>query len=121
MDDREQNSVDDKHNTPTNARIIVQWGAMFILGAIAASYLLLLIVSMFVDQRLNNIMYEHAAVSVGVPLSAITALVLVFTLEHYAGQIEFEALGFKFKGASGPAIIWVICFLTLISGIKVLW
>jgi len=37
------------------------------------------------------------------------------------GQIKFDALGFHFEGASGPIVMWVICFLAITLAIKVLW
>ena len=54
-------------------------------------------------------------------MSAISAFCLVALLEIARGPIEFEALGFKFKGASGPAILWVFCFLAMIFGVWLLW
>lgn len=64
---------------------------------------------------------EHSAAVLGLPLAAIAALALVLVLETKSGRIEFEGLGFKFRGASGEVIMWVICFLAIVSSIKLLW
>lgn len=34
------------------------------------------------------------------------------------GSIEFEVLGQKFSGASGPAILWVFTFLAIMAGFR---
>ena len=66
-------------------------------------------------------LYKHLAAIIGIPSAIITAFVLVTTLEQVSGAIEFEVLGFKFKGASGPVVLWIACFLAIVLGIKILW
>lgn len=66
-------------------------------------------------------MDEHFAATLGIPLSAITAACLVFLLKSTTGPIEFEFMGFKFRGASGPIVLWVVCFLAMIFGLWLLW
>jgi hypothetical protein len=46
---------------------------------------------------------------------------IVLYLEAKSGLIEFEGFGFKFRGASGEIILWVICFLAIMAAIKALW
>jgi hypothetical protein len=58
---------------------------------------------------------------VGLPVSAIAALFLVLVLRAEAGEIEFKAVGFEFKGASGPIVMWALCFLVLTVAIRTLW
>ncbi|REL37892.1 hypothetical protein DYD21_08925 [Rhodohalobacter sp. SW132] len=71
---------------------------------------------------LVRIIQDQYAATVGVPLSAITAFCIVTVLNVInKGDIEFSFLGLTFKGASGPVILWVICFLALILGFSVLW
>jgi hypothetical protein len=58
----------------------------------------------------------------GVPLAALVALCIVIVLENTSGHIEMEGpLGFKFKGASGPVILWICCFLAIVGAIKLTW
>jgi hypothetical protein len=64
---------------------------------------------------------KHFAVVVGLPMAAITSLFIVLVLEYVSGKIEFEIPGIKFKGAAGQIIFWIICFLTIVSSIKLLW
>ncbi len=67
------------------------------------------------------IIIKHYPATIGLPLSGFAAFVLVFLLEHSRGPIEFEGLGFKFKGASGPLVFWLICFMAINTGIYTLW
>jgi hypothetical protein len=64
---------------------------------------------------------EHFAAVIGLPAAALGALCLVLVLEVKSGPIEFEGFGFKFRGASGEIILWVICFLATAAAIKLLW
>src|SRR5262249_55792658 len=59
-------------------------------------------------------------VLIGVPASGTAALLLVIFLRTTDGPIEIELLGFKFKGASGPIILWVLVFLSIVLAIKTL-
>ena len=73
------------------------------------------------EQRPGEAVRGASAATIGVGISAITAFCLVASLEISRGPIEFEALGFKFKRASGPVVLWVFCFLVMIHGVWLLW
>jgi hypothetical protein len=45
----------------------------------------------------------------------------VSLLKVTSGPIEFEAIGFKFRGASGPIVLWVFCFLSIAVAFHLLW
>jgi hypothetical protein len=68
-----------------------------------------------------DIATEHSLAIVGMPSCAIAALCLVLLLRTTSGEIEFEGLGFKFKGASGPIVMWVLCFLVMGLVLKAVW
>ena len=71
---------------------------------------------------LLRVINEHYAATIGTPLSALTAFCIVVLLQIMnQGPIEFEALGFKFKGASGPVVLWIFCFLAVVAGFSLLW
>ena len=73
------------------------------------------------DNWFLQMIQNHPAATIGVGISAISAFCLVAVLEVSRGPIEFEVLGFKFRGASGPVILWVLCFLGMIFGVWLLW
>ena len=63
----------------------------------------------------------HYVFFVGLPIAGFIAYFIVGTLESSRGPIEFEALTFKFKGAGGPVIMWVIVFTVLVLSIQLVW
>jgi hypothetical protein len=76
---------------------------------------------MIIDPALFQIALNHFAATVGLPSAALAGLCIVIFLESASGPIEFEGLGFKFKGASGPIVLWVFCILAIAAAIKLLW
>lgn len=74
------------------------------------------------DGWLLQIISTHFAATIGVPLSALSAFCIVVLLDVFSkGDIELEIPGFKLRGASGPVLLWVICFIAFIVGLRMLW
>ena len=86
-----------------------------------AVYLLLLAITMAMRPWFIQIMKDHLAATVGLPLAAMAALGIVVILEINAGDIKFKGLGFEFEGAAGPVVMWVFVFLSIAGAIKLLW
>jgi len=57
----------------------------------------------------------------GFPLSVIVSFAIVQILRGFHGPIEFQAFGMKFMGATGPVLLWLLCFLGIAWGISFLW
>jgi len=68
-----------------------------------------------------DVVRNHFAVVIGLPMAGILALWVVTILRSQSGPIEFEAVGFKFRGASGPVVLWIACFLSIAIAIRLLW
>jgi hypothetical protein len=64
---------------------------------------------------------RHFAAVVGLPSAALAALFVVLVLRTVAGPIELKIPGFEFRGASGPIIMWIACFLAITFAISHLW
>lgn len=58
---------------------------------------------------------------IGVPWAGGAALIVVLLFKPIFGDMEFKGLGFEFKGSSGPAVLWVLCFLAEVAGIVALY
>ena len=52
----------------------------------------------------QEVLRDHFAAIIGLPGAAAVAFALVVFLRQTDGPIEFEGLGFKFKGAAGQVI-----------------
>jgi hypothetical protein len=106
----------------TTLRAFSTWAviiAMTISGFVAMALIIKLFwtkPSVYEQMILNNV-----RAVVGIPLAAASAFCVILLLEARAGRIEFEALGFKFRGAAAPAIIRIFAFLAVVAGIRLLW
>jgi hypothetical protein len=109
-------------NTESALATFAKWAVVLImtLGALIA---LALLVGVFYrdDALFRSLLKDHVCAIVGVPMAASSAFCVLLFFEARAGQVEFEALGFHFRGGSGPAIIWVFAFLAFVSAIRLLW
>ena len=102
-------------------RVVTSWFVIFGSVLFAAIFLIFLSGTMVYARWFLDIMKQHMAAAIGLPLASIVSLCVVIILEISSGPIEFEGLGFKFRGASGPVVLWVFCFLTITASIKILW
>jgi hypothetical protein len=61
----------------------------------------------------DQIARRHFAAVVGLPSAALAAFFVVVVLRTVAGPVEMKVLGFEFRGASGPIVMWIACFLAI--------
>jgi hypothetical protein len=94
-----------------------------VLGAFCFIIYLLFIGSSFywTGGWVNSLFRDHYVFFVGLPFSGFLAYFIVGTLENVRGNIEFEAIGIKFKGASGPIVMWVLVYISIVLSIKIVW
>lgn len=100
---------------------VFQWIVLIGAGIFAFAYLIGLTITMTMRPWFLEIMKDHLAAAVGLPLAAMAALGIVVILEINAGDIKFKGLGFEFEGASGPVVMFVFVFLAIAGAIKLLW
>lgn len=98
---------------------IIPWGVLILI------LLLIFIFFYFINEGFNDTYLElykkNFIVIIGLPLGVLLALFIVLFLEQTQGPIEFKGLGFEFKGASGPVVLWVLCYLVIVISFKLLW
>ncbi len=68
-----------------------------------------------------DIAKNHFAAVIGLPFAALLSFLVVTSLKISFGTIEFNGLGFTFRGASGPIVLWVVCFLAMTLAVRLLW
>jgi hypothetical protein len=73
------------------------------------------------DPILTDLVLANFPAIIGLPLAAITAFVVVAVFRQSENPIEFQALGFRLKGAAGEIVLWIACFLAIVIGIRLLW
>ena len=103
-------------------RHIIAWAIWSGTGFLGVSYVALLIhLTWRSSGWIEQILQQHFAATVGLPLAAVGAFLIVNALQITAGNIEVEALGFKLRGASGPILLWVVVFMAISFAIRLVW
>jgi hypothetical protein len=69
----------------------------------------------------GDVLKRHLAAIIGLPLSAVVSFVIVVLLRQAAGPIEIKSSFFTFTGATGPVILWTLCFSVIVWAISTLW
>ena len=68
-----------------------------------------------------DVLTNHMPVMLSLPVAGATSLIIVLFLGTVSGEIEFKMIGMEFKGASGPIVMWVFCYLAITLSIKLMW
>ena len=76
---------------------------------------------LFKSGDLVGILRLHPAALIGVPWAGGAAFIVVLVLRASFGLVEFKVLTVEFKGASGPIVMWILCFLVEVLAIKMLY
>jgi hypothetical protein len=91
---------------------------LILLGLMGAW--LRVVVTGFEDAK-GPFVLQHYAVIVGLPVAGVFSFIVVYLFKQTSGPVEFEAFTLKFRGAAGPVILWILCFLATAAAIKALW
>ena len=94
-------------------------GAVVALAFLAA--LAGLVISEWNNPEVHQLVVDQFRVIVALPAAGLFAFLVISAFQVGAGPIEVDIFGLKFKGAGGPAIMWVIAFLACVMGIQLLW
>ena len=108
---------------PSLVRQVVTWRCVLCGPALAAiTFFPVIRAALQQQQWLLTIFRQHYAAIFGLPSAALLSFMLVVVFEARFDNIEMEVANLvKFRGASGPVILWVLCFLSIASAIKLLW
>ena len=74
------------------------------------------------DSWFLDMIKEQPAGTIGIAICAISSFSVVVVLDIFSrDSISFKFFNFEFKGASGPVILWIMCFLVFVVGTGLLW
>jgi hypothetical protein len=103
-------------------RQVASWFAIVATVLTIGLYVLWLVVVLpTAFPYLGEVLKEHAAAIIGLPAAAVVSFVVVVFLRQTEGPIEIEGPGFTLKGATGPVILWALCFFVIAWAIKEVW
>ena len=104
---------------PTGLRTLI--GVALFLAMLVTPIFMLSLLYINGSDPLSQIVRDQTPAMLGIPWAGGAALIVVLLFKPVFGDMEFEALGFKFRGASGPVVLWVLCFLAETLAISTLW
>jgi len=122
--DQSPDQTSDHSLDPTDQELPPRWIRMLLtllLIFLLVVIPIVVVVNLTLTGAMARIAEEHARAVLGVPWAGGAALVVVLVLRTAFGPVEFKILGLEFKGASGPIVMFVLCFLAEILAMKVLW
>lgn len=97
-------------------RVVVDGAIAAMLGA-AALFALFIWVD-WTQPYWPRLIEKHFGAIVGLPMAAVAAFIVVTLFRQREGPIEIEGPGFKMKGATGPVLLWAMCFWVIAWAIK---
>ncbi len=122
--DSPRRSATNTNSAATEIELPPSWVRVTVVLALAIVLLsapLAIVFLLYQSGDLIALANAHAQAMIGVPWAGGAAFIVVLVLRTSFGAINFKVLGTEFKGASGPIVMWVFCFLVEVSAIKVLW
>ena len=102
-------------------RKLESWVAVVGTALFAGASLCLMLYAEVTGKAWMQITRLHFLTIIGVPAAAIASLGLVLLLRTVAGNIEAKFLGLEFRGAAGPIIMWILCFLSITLAMAKTW
>ena len=73
------------------------------------------------DRVLSDLVVRNFPAIIGLPFAFLAAFIVVALFRQTDGEIEFTAIGIHLKGAAGPIVLWIVCFLSISDSISLLW
>ena len=98
--------------------------AQLLAGAIAVgsvALFALFIATEWTNHAWTTVIFDHFTATIGLPMAAAAAFLIVTFFRTVEGPIKLEALHVKFEGASGPILMWILCFGAIAGALKALW
>ena len=71
-------------------------------------------------EKWGQLAFLHIRLTLGLPAAAVGAFTIVTLFRTTDGKIKFRIPGVVFEGASGPILMWILCFVTIVGGIRIL-
>jgi hypothetical protein len=127
MNDSTDSKSDLRPGANLDLKKLATWGVVIGTALWTAFFFGFLIVSATLpdsvaDSWFLRMLQQHPSGTLGIAISAISAFSVVAVLDVLSRDpIEIKFLGFELKGAAGPVVLWVVCFLAMVAGTEVLW
>lgn len=98
------------------------------LIVIVISVLAALLCSMYICYLVMNnhdevysLIRDNIVCVIGLPWAALTSFILITLFETFSGDVKIKFGNVEFQGAASPLIMWIMIFLVIVGGIRILW
>jgi hypothetical protein len=95
--------------------------AIGVAFALYATFLALLFTRVGVNRQIWRVIIRQFLATIVFPSACFAALVVVMVLDQASGNVEFSGLGFQFKGAAAPLVMWAMLILVMAISLRLLW
>ncbi len=118
----EKPQLEERDPQSQKLQIIMSWIIVVILTCFGVFALIGLVsVHKTEGDYWQTMIREQFPVIVGLPMAGFGALFVTLVLRISTGELSFEIAGLKFKGGADPVVFWIICFLSIVLSIQLLW
>ncbi|MDQ3564018.1 MAG: hypothetical protein M3436_07730 [Pseudomonadota bacterium] len=93
----------------TQFQLVAAWVVLTIVTVVTVFFCVRVAYLAIKKDLFFDITRKHFPAVVGLPIACLAALFIVLISDNLFGPLEFEAPGFKFKGASGPGGLLDYC------------
>jgi hypothetical protein len=73
------------------------------------------------NPNFRTLVFQYFRVVIGLPAAGVFAFLIVALFQSTTGPIKVDMIGFKFEGAAGPIVMWIITLLAITISITALW
>ena len=73
------------------------------------------------NPNFRQLVVDYFRVIIGLPAAGVFSFLIVALFQSTVGAIRVEMIGFKFEGAAGPIVMWIMTFLAIVGAITMLW
>ncbi|MGA3302171.1 MAG: hypothetical protein ABSC72_02660 [Methylovirgula sp.] len=106
---------------PLQAQVL-KWTLVSLVVMIAAALTASLIYVIVHNQdSLRDDAAHHVTAILCVVGAAIAALLLVVFFRRDGNAMDIEALTIRFRGGAGALLLWILAFLAMVAGLRILW
>ena len=118
----DKSQLDEVDPQRQNLQLIMSWIVIIIL-TIFGIYALFKLSSVHETkgEYWKTLISDQFPVLVALPMAGLGALFVTLILRISTGELEFDIAGLKFKGGAAPIVFWIICFLSIVISIQLLW
>lgn len=114
MDNSSNETIQEQHRQIIVTILMISFLALTIISIGRIAYLTLFIMPI-------SYLQDKFKVIIGLPVGAAISLGIVTLLRQTEGKIVFKAFDVALEGASGPILLWVICYISIAFTIWLLW